>query len=1284
MSDDAAILDGQNTIAIIGVGARLPGALSAPTFWENIKNGVYAISDVPVERWDPAIHWDPDPMAPDKTYSKIGGWVSDFTFDRKAFRMPPNVVKKVDVTQLWTLEAVKEAFADAGYMERDFDRDRTAVILGNALGGDLRDHTNKRIQYAELDVALRSALVELSMDRLSPAEVDQVLERVSKHVLAPIEEINEDSMPGELANIVAGRVAQTFDLRGPNYVCDAACASTLAAVESAIHGLRARHFDMVVTGGADGSMGAPSYVKFSKIGALSPDGSRPFDAGANGFVMGEGVGIVILKRLADAVRDGDQIYGLIRGIGGSSDGRGKGITAPNPRGQQHAIRRAYQDAGIAPRTVTLMEAHGTSTPVGDPAEVESLRTVFDEDDTPIAAGAIGLGSVKSMIGHLKSAAAAASLVKVAYALRERTLPPTINVETPNPALALDGSPFRLQVETQPWDVPTNAPRRAGISAFGFGGTNFHAVLEEYDPSGTIARSKNWSGNAFSTDSLPNDTANAMTDSDSGILGFAAASLHALSLQFTEFAQRLERDGLAATTPHLLPVDGQGSTLSGPVRLSIAFDSAEQLATRVGRAKGGFERGKGWKLLENQGIYLSEQPLRGKIAMLFPGQGTQYLGMLGDLRGRFPSVDRTIAEADGIMGPILGEPLSAIIYPNNGADEADAFSRLTQTEITQPAVLTADIAIMRLLSDLGIQPAMVAGHSLGEYGACVAAGVMSFEEALRTVARRGTAMAEATPMNGDNGLMAGIAMGADEVQTVLDTIDGYVVCANKNCSKQTIIAGLTDAVNEAIAKFEEMGKSAVILPVSHAFHSKVVAAASEPLRRHLETVNIQPPKTPILTNVTGDFYPSGVGVEDDIRDLLSRQVAAPVEFIALVERMYATGARIFVEVGPKRAQASFVSDILQGRPHVSAYTNHPKKGDIGSLFEALAQLWAVGAWTPGQGPTLDPSRAHSSSGGSATTATSGSHASAVSREDALATMIEVLCEKTGYDADEIEPEFELEADLGVDTVKQAEIMAAVREVYQLPKDEEFRFADYPTLDDLADYVVGRVGNTAPAESAPATESAVQPQPTDSPAEAPQTPAAVDVSREAALATMIEVLCDKTGYDADEIEPEFELEADLGVDTVKQAEIMASVREVYQLPKDEEFRFADYPTLGRPRRLRRGTTRVGGCERRTEDAGCAARRRRSPSDTGPGCRGRRCSCRGDGNDHSRGRARHHDRGALREDGLRPRRDRARVRAGGGSRGGYRQAGRNHGGGSRSLSAAQRRRVPLRRLPHTQRSR
>ncbi|HEY1220846.1 MAG TPA: polyketide synthase, partial [Bryobacteraceae bacterium] len=465
-------------VAIVGAGAILPDAPNVPAFWENIKNGRYSVTEIDPKRWDPALYYDPDKSAPDKTYSKIGGWVRDYVWDPMKWRMPvpPRVVDAMDGAQKWAIACTREALEDYGYPKRPLDPDRTAVILGNAMAGERHYLTALRIYFPEYARELAETASFAALPEALRRDVTRELhDRMGK--LLP--EITEDSMPGELANCIAGRIANIFNFHGPNYICDAACASAMAAISSAIEGLVENDYDAVVTGGIDRNMGAPMFVKFCKIGALSATGTRPYAEGADGFVMGEGAAIFLLKRLADAERDGDKIYAVVRGMGGASDGKGKGITAPNPIGQKMAIERAWQNAGLSPATATYIEGHGTSTRVGDVVEVQSMADVLGSAHLP--PHSVGLGSVKSNFGHLKGAAGAAGLLKAALALRDKVLPPSVHCERPNPEIDFAHSPLYVNRELQPWTKTVDGVRRAGLSAFGFGGTNFHAVLEEYIP-----------------------------------------------------------------------------------------------------------------------------------------------------------------------------------------------------------------------------------------------------------------------------------------------------------------------------------------------------------------------------------------------------------------------------------------------------------------------------------------------------------------------------------------------------------------------------------------------------------------------------------------------------------------------------------------------------------------------------------------------------------------------------------------------------------------------------------
>src|ERR1700751_3661440 len=465
-------------IAIVGAGAILPDAANVAAFWENVQQGRYSIAEVAPDRWDPAFYYDPDPSAPDKTYSKIGGWVREWNWDPMKWHLaiPPRVTDAMDQAQKRAIAATREALEDYGYPKRPLDADRVAVILGDAMAGERHYQTALRLNFPEYAHELAESESFASLPEALRNDITQELhDRIGKR----LPEVTEDTMPGELANCIAGRIANLYNFHGPNFVCDAACASAMAAMTAAAEGLVANDFDAVITGGIDRNMGAQTFVKFCKIGALSATGTRPYAEGADGFVMGEGSAIFVMKRLADAERDGDKIYAVLRGIGASSDGKGQGVTAPNPVGQNFCLERAWQNAGLSPATATLIEGHGTSTKVGDVVEAQCMTDLLSGQHLPVHS--VALGSVKSNIGHLKGAAGAAGLLKTALALRDKVLPPSVHCEHPSPDIDFAHSPLYVNTELKLWTAPADTPRRAGVSAFGFGGTNFHLVLEEHLP-----------------------------------------------------------------------------------------------------------------------------------------------------------------------------------------------------------------------------------------------------------------------------------------------------------------------------------------------------------------------------------------------------------------------------------------------------------------------------------------------------------------------------------------------------------------------------------------------------------------------------------------------------------------------------------------------------------------------------------------------------------------------------------------------------------------------------------
>ncbi|MGE5344440.1 MAG: type I polyketide synthase, partial [Acidithiobacillales bacterium] len=892
----------ERAAAIVGLGAILPDAPTATAYWTNIREKRYSISEVRPERWDPAAYWDPDPATPDKTYSKIGGWVRGFTFDWKRHHIPPRVAAAMDEGQQWAVTIAAEALADYGWPKRPLDTERTGVVLGTAMGGELHFLTAHRVFFPDWRKALE-AVPEFSS--LPEPVRKEILDGWHGRLSSMLPPITEDSMPGELPNIISGRVANVLNLRGPNFITDAACASTFAAINAAMDLLAGGHCDAVLTGGVDRNMGPSTFVKFCKIGALSATGSRPFGDGADGFVMGEGCGAFLLKRLADAERDGDRIYAVLRGAGGSSDGKGKGITAPNPAGQRLAVERAWKDAGLDPATATLIEAHGTSTRVGDVVEVESLTTVFGGAPN----GSIAIGSAKSNVGHLKAGAGAAGLLKAVYALHEKLLPPTLGAEKPNPGIEWGRTPFLLNHELREWKPANGTPRRCGVSAYGFGGTNFHLVLEEHVPGMLTTRRREAVAVPSAVPSAPAVTAPAAPFRRTplrGVASLGADTPEALGRQLESFTARVTEGFIPPPAP---PEPG---VLAAPERLLVDFGSAEELLEKLAKAKKALEAGspKAMSALASQGIFRGSGPAPGTLAFLFPGQGSQYVNMGRELAARFPEAAAVFAEADRVMAPILGRPLTSLVFVDarDSVAVAAAEDALKQTAITQPAMLTTDVALYEALLAYGFAPDLVMGHSLGEYGALVAAGVMPFADALEAAAARGREMTQVSLE--DNGQMAAIMAGVEEVEAVLATIDGYVVAANINSRAQCVIGGASAAVESAVGALQKRGVHAIRLPVSHAFHTEIVAPASGPLRKVLDRLRVSRPQRKLVANVTGDLYPA---TPDGIKEILQKQIASPVQWVKGLETLWAEGARTFVEVGPKRALKGFVDDVLGGRP-----------------------------------------------------------------------------------------------------------------------------------------------------------------------------------------------------------------------------------------------------------------------------------------------------------------------------------------------------------------------------------
>lgn len=895
--------DGMPPIAIVGLGALFSGAPGVQGFWSDVVSGRDNIVDVPETHWRIADYYDPDPNAPDKTYCKRGGFISPVAFDPMAFGIPPAALPSTDTTQLLALVVAKQALDEARKMATAaIDPDRISVVLGVASATELTVQMGARLQRPHWEAGLRASGVPED-------EIGAICERIAG-MYTPWQ---ESSFPGLLGNVVAGRIANRLDLGGTNYVTDAACASSLSALQVALHELYLGESDMVLTGGADALNDILMFMCFSKTPAFSPTGDcRPFSDKADGTIIGEGFGFLALRRLEDAERDGQPIYAVIRGLGSSSDGRASSVYAPRPEGQAKALARAYARAGYSPASVDLVEAHGTATKAGDVAEFKGLMQVF-APAAPDKHQWCALGSVKSQIGHTKAAAGSASLIKAALALHHKILPPTLKVERPNPQLKIDESPFYLNTAARPWIKAEDTPRRASVSSFGFGGSNFHVTLEEYRGAGPRpARMRTW----------PSELV-ALGASD------AKAMLSLLDGLDTDLAKGHALATLAETCNAAFDA---GATL----RLGFVAADAAELTRHIAKARAALQGG-GLSTLNDPDILAGEGAAQsGRTAFLFPGQGSQYVNMGADLAMAF-------AEACGVFDraaalPAFADaPLHETVFPKPVfTPEARAVQDkvLTAMANAQPAIGAVSMMQLRLLARMGLKADAFGGHSFGELSALSAAGAFD-EAALLSAARmRGLLMTEAAKADG---AMLAIAAEAEKVAGLIARAADLVI-ANDNSPQQTVIAGPTAAIAAIESVLKDAGLTIFRLPVATAFHSPIVAPAAQPFARYLDETRMGAPSAAVYANATAAIYPRTAKAA---RALLAEQIESPVRFRGMIEAMYADGVRRFVEVGPGRVLTGLTEQVLKGRPHEAVALDDKKAQGLRGWWRGLARLCANG-------------------------------------------------------------------------------------------------------------------------------------------------------------------------------------------------------------------------------------------------------------------------------------------------------------------------------------------------------
>ena len=864
-------------VAIIGMGCFFPKSPGLKEYWRLISRGEDGITDIPKTHWSPDDYFDKDPKKADHTYCKRGGFIPPLSFDPAEFGIPPNSIEATDTSQLLALMAAKMAIEDAGYgNDKSFDRDKTSVILGVTGTQELVIPLSSRLGFPKWRKALNDAGV-------SAETTERVIDKISDSYVS----WQENSFPGLLGNVVAGRICNRLGLGGTNCVVDAACASSMSALHLSLLELISGKSDMVITGGVDTLNDIFMHMCFSKTHILSPTGdARPFSKDADGTVLGEGVGLLVLKRLEEAKKDGDRIYAVIKALGTSSDGRSQSIYAPKPEGQAKSLQTAYKYSDVDPATVRLIEAHGTGTVVGDMVEFKALRQVFSKSGDN--GNKCALGSVKSMIGHTKAAAGAAGLIKSILSLYNKVLPPTLKAENPDPGLNIDKSPFYLNTDTRPWIADKEHPRRSGVSSFGFGGSNFHVVLEEYEQN---KKQISWDGSVE-------------------IVALSASSQKKLKEHFINFKAFIESGSSFKDVAIKAAETRRNFSPENQYRLLLILEHSKDLSTLFSKAMNAFETNQEKSSWYENNIYYGSNKQPGKISFVFPSQGSQYVGMGRDLACIFPEALDTIEKANE---KYKGKSrLSEFIYPvpaRSKQEKAAQEENLKRTDIAQPAIGAISLAMLKVLRRFGIKPDATCGHSFGELAALCAARWID-EDAFYFLSNcRGQLMAKAGRKNNhDSGSMLAVKAPLDMIEDLISNANLDVILANRNSPDQGVLSGSTKNISRADEICREKGFITVKLPVSAAFHSIFVKDAQIPFIGHLKDIKITSSDIPVFSNTTGLPYPLE---PEKVKKILGEHLLRPVDFKSEIENVFKSGVKTFIEVGPRSVMTGLVKSILAG-------------------------------------------------------------------------------------------------------------------------------------------------------------------------------------------------------------------------------------------------------------------------------------------------------------------------------------------------------------------------------------
>jgi acyl transferase domain-containing protein len=911
-------------IAIIGMAGLFPGAGDKQTFWSNILNKVYSITDAPDEWVGP--YYDPTPrptMDPTRIYTRQVGLLGELSrFNPLEFGIPPKHSEGAPGHYL-ALKLARDTLQDAGYSDRPFNREKTGIILGQGVNPNRADAVG--YQYGMVIDQTVSLL-----QQLLPHLQSDTLQLLRKELTTSLPEVSPDMCPGLVSNTASGRIANRLDLMGPNFLIDAACSSTLIAIDLAIKELVSGNCDMMLAGGVQGTMAPQVYQLFCQLQALSREAIRPFAQNANGTLLSEGVGFFALKRLPDAVQAGDRIYAVIKGIGLSSDGKALGLLAPRLEGEILAIQRAYAQTGLDPDSIELIEAHGTGIPLGDQTEIKALTHVFGQRQGPLPR--IALGSVKSMIGHCIPASGVASVIKTAFALHYKTLPPTL-CEAVNPALGIEETPFYINTEPRPWIHSEQSPRRAAVNAFGFGGINAHLILEEY---------REPERHTVSVVMPSHRQQPLWRDWPSELFVFCGHGDAELTQLLQQVLAGLDRQPILADLAYTLaqrPV--------GIHRLAIVAKTIEDLRKKLTQALEKLAQGKTtWGLKKAKVYATAEATPVGDTALVFSSEGAQYPNMLADLCLYFPQVRAWFDFLDETFSDRATLP-KQILFPAPTGLTADQQTWVSQQlyagDLATESIFAASMALNELLRDCGLQAEVVLGHSAGENVAGRACGVAAYgsrSQFIEQLRHLNTIYAQLEATNQvPTGILFSIGAVTDSfIHTLLQDFAGSLFLVADNCPSQAIVFAQPDVSQQVSDRVQAEGGLCIPLPFNRAYHTPLFTTGVNALRSHYQQIDPGESEAQLYSCSTAAPYPADLEAS---RSIAAEQWAKPVLFRETIQTLYERGVRTFIEVGPSSNLTAFVDNILRGRDYVALASNSQRQSSLEQMQDLLAQLFVQG-------------------------------------------------------------------------------------------------------------------------------------------------------------------------------------------------------------------------------------------------------------------------------------------------------------------------------------------------------